>query len=546
MAFGCEALKKTLLVLGVILLFSVGLRLYPAVLSGMPFSTDAWSPIRNAELLMQNTPIPLSDGVFDGYNNYWPVNSIFGVLTSQVTSLTPLESMALFFPIVGALSVIVFYALVHLFYGQKISLLASLLFGAAFTHAYFTAGVTKETYASPLYLLLLFVFVHPRLSVLKRASLFTAVSVALTLTHHLTLLVAVFILISIALAKFVVDMKKGLPVDRAGFLLLFIPVIINVAYYELYAQAGMGMPFSVSDWISIASFQLLAFSAALYLALQPPALKNSRLYLITLASVALAVFLVLVNLNVTLVPGFSSTVQSQVLLFILPSFLLIPFQVLGVEYQKRTHSLVFSLFWFVPLAALMLYAVISNTFIGSVLWIRTPNFMFLPAAVLAAAGLYWLYQAGKKTSFKKVVALSVTVVVVFTVAINVYGLYDAVSLQDRYMGSHWLYTEQELNAGAWISTNGFNQSATGDAKVAYLLRDYFRISVNNAQGFRYLNSEVDTPPILLYTYKVMEKNGYVLSAHGVDLPANWTNRTSPMNAVYSNEYVNVYTRVDMP
>ena len=146
-------MKKILLMLGIIMLFAVGLRLYPSLISEMPFSTDAWSPIKNAELLMQNTPIALNDKIFDGYNNYWPINSIFGALISEIILLPPIDSMSLLFPIIGALSILIFYAIVNIFTGPKISLLASLLFGTAFSHTYFTAGITKETYASPIYLL---------------------------------------------------------------------------------------------------------------------------------------------------------------------------------------------------------------------------------------------------------------------------------------------------------------------------------------------------------------------------------------------------------
>lgn len=64
-----------------IIIFSaaLALRLYPTLLTGLPFSTDAWSPIRNTELIMEHTPVDLgNDSIFDGYNNYWPANSLFG------------------------------------------------------------------------------------------------------------------------------------------------------------------------------------------------------------------------------------------------------------------------------------------------------------------------------------------------------------------------------------------------------------------------------------------------------------------------------------
>ncbi len=82
-------MKKAVYLL-LLLLLAVGLRLYPAVMSGVPFSTDAWSPIRNTELLMQNTPIPLNDAVFDGYNNFWPANSLFGAVIIPSNGLPPI------------------------------------------------------------------------------------------------------------------------------------------------------------------------------------------------------------------------------------------------------------------------------------------------------------------------------------------------------------------------------------------------------------------------------------------------------------------------
>jgi hypothetical protein len=85
-----------------ILLAALSLRLYPTLVSGQPFSTDAWSPIRNAELLMKHTPVPLDDVMFDGYNNHWPANSLFGVVFSQVIGVELKQAMALVFPVIGA------------------------------------------------------------------------------------------------------------------------------------------------------------------------------------------------------------------------------------------------------------------------------------------------------------------------------------------------------------------------------------------------------------------------------------------------------------
>jgi hypothetical protein len=44
----------------------------------------------------------------------------------------------------------------------------------------------------------------------------------------------------------------------------------------------------------------------------------------------------------------------------------------------------------------------------------------------------------------------------------------------------------------------------------------------------------------------MEKNGYVLALHGLELPANWTQKTTEMNTVYSNELTKIYAGVSKP
>lgn len=84
-------------------------RLYPAVITGLPFSTDGWSLIRNTELLLQYTPVPLSSPIFDGYNSFWPASSIFGAVVSEVTGVSPVMVMAFLVPFAGSVTVPIFF-----------------------------------------------------------------------------------------------------------------------------------------------------------------------------------------------------------------------------------------------------------------------------------------------------------------------------------------------------------------------------------------------------------------------------------------------------
>ena len=80
-------MRKESYYLMIIVLVSILLRIYPMTVSGLPFSTDSWLLIRNAEKLVENSPIPLNSKLFDGYNNYWPLSQIYGAILSMISTL---------------------------------------------------------------------------------------------------------------------------------------------------------------------------------------------------------------------------------------------------------------------------------------------------------------------------------------------------------------------------------------------------------------------------------------------------------------------------
>ncbi len=536
--------KTTFLYFLIPVVVAIALRLYPTVTSGMPFSTDAWSPIRNTQLLIQNTPIPLNAPIFDGYNNFWPANSIFGAILSQVTGIDVLQSMSLFFPIIGAMAIVVFFVIVRKLYNTKVAFVASTIFAVAYSHAFFTAGVTKETYASPLYMLLILMFIHPRLGKNRQIFLFTIASVALALTHHFTALITILILTSIAVGNFANKMRTGIQPALHDFLLIIIPTAVTVTYFELFAQTGMAMPLTVADWIALSSFQALALATALYTIYSRPTLTtNFRLLALAFASVAAVLIYVLLSVTTALVPGFTVTAQESTLLYVTPYFILAPFMFIGFENHKNSRTIT-PLFWIAPLAALEAFAIFSNSVQGMNLWIRTPDFICAPAAILAAVGIYWIAQR-TTTPLRKIMKPAFAVLLIAIIALGSYGMYATVTLQKPDMGYQWLYTTQEFQAATWVNATT-NQTVSGDVKVSYLLQDYFGLRVDEAGGFKYLDNQTSTQPKLLFIYSQMGQNGYVLALHGVDLPQDWTQRTDQLNQIYSNKNVKIYSGIDVP
>jgi len=535
---------KNHLYIFLLILIAIALRLYPYATSGIPFSTDAWSPIRNTELLMEYTPIHLGDDkVFDGYNNYWPANSIFGAIFSEVTGVEPKQAMATILPVIGSMAILIFYTLVKRLYNAKISFMASIIFGTAFSHAFFTAAVTKETYANPLYLLLLLIFLHPTLGKKRQALLFTITSITLALTHHLTPLIAIALLFSIALAHLLNDTKRGLAPNKFDFLLVSILTAVITLYYLLYAYTGFKYSLTLSDMLSVVSYQILTFALAIYLIFKPRVKISARTVIISLGAIAIAFLFALLTTTIPLVPGFP-TVPRHYLLYNFPYVIAIPLIILGYGYQRRSTASIAPMFWLAPIIGLEAYAVFSNSTLSLPLTIRTLNFLHPPLAILAAAGLYRMYRTAERPHLKNLMKLATIATILVIASLNSYSLYAAINLEERYMGYHWLYKTEEYRAGTWIATTASNATIAGDMKVTYFMRDYFHTKVDVLQGYRYLTEEGESQPQILFIYSQMFKNGYVIGFHGVDLPENWMEKASQLNLIYSNDLSSVYAGVN--
>lgn len=526
---------------------AVFLRLYPFFLSGLPFSVDSWAPIRNTELLLEESPVYLGDDrIFDSYNNYWPANSLFGAAVSEITGLQPIMSMAVFLPVVGATAIPMFYALISKLYGQKISLLASLIFATVFTHIIMTAGVTKETFANPVYLLLLAIFLHPTIGGGRRIMLFSLVSLTLVLAHHYTTLVTLTVLFWLATAEFLQNVRKGQEPRRRVFVLVSVLALIAASYYEIYAYKGFRIELSMADWLSAGSYQITFFAAAWYSTSHRKPSRSSRKISIAMGvGVMVAAFLfTLLATRKPLVPG-APVLPPRYFLYSLPLLLASPLVVIGLRNIPNVpegKSLQLApFFWLASILAIEAYSILSNATFGLLLAYRTVNFLWPPLAVFCAAGVIWMIETAEKRKTRLHVPMTVLGLTFASLilASNSYNVYAAISLQERYMGYFWLYTPAEYRAATWTSQALKDQLIAGDVKVAYLLNGYFNLQVDPFLGLRYLSGKSPEPEVL-YTYSQMMKNGYVVyGGYSVDLSEDWIEKTYDLDIVYANGMVNI-------
>jgi len=523
------------------LLLALTLRLYPYLTTGMPFAIDAWAPIRNTEQLIQHTPIDLNDNVFDGYNNYWPANTLFGAIFSEVTLLQPLQAMAIAMPLIGATTTLIFYALVKKMYNTKIAFIASLIFATAFTHAFFTAGVTKETYANPIYMTLILIFLHPTMAKQKQLLLFATASVALALTHHLTAIVTITVLSSIALAQLINNSRKGLPSNKFDFALLGILGTSVLVDFALYAYRGISLTLTYSDWLSMASYQILAFAIAVYLTSRPSTHSTKRTIVISLGALVFGFFFTLLLIKRPFVSGLP-VMPDHYLLYDSPYILIPALVALGYGYKKESKALIVPIFWLATIAALEAYAIFGNTILSILLVNRALNFLYPPMAIFAAAGLYRLYKSQQKPPLRRIMKLTVAATIIFMVAVNAYNMYAAISLQERYLGYACLYRVEEYQAGKWIAATNNNLTVSGDWKSYHLLQDYFLVKSEPTQALLYLNGKTNPQPQILFIYDQMQKNGYLISYQVFDLSTDWLEKASELNLIYANGGATLYTQ----
>jgi len=379
----------------------------------------------------------------------------------------------------------------------------------------------------------------------RQALLFTVTSIALALTHHLTPLITIAILSCITMAHFISSVKKGLSPNKYDFLLVAILTAVTALYYLFYAQAGFKIPLTLSDWLSAASYQLVAFTLALYFTFKPSSHARVRTLFTCSVAVALPLLFMVLAMKTPLVPG-APVLPSRYLLYAAPFIMASPLIVLGYGEMKnlRGEHHAATVFWFSAILGLEGYAIFGNSDFGLILAPRGVNFLWPPLAVLCAVGLYRLYTTARESRNRRLVASLASMATILTVvtiaSLNSYSVYAAVSLEERYMGYFWLYTNHEYEAGAWITATSNNQTVAGDVKVFHLLNGYFNVKVDVLKGLRYLTEDGSKPQIL-FIYDQMLRNGYVLySGCSVDLPEGWTEKAYNLNLIYSSGTATIY------
>ena len=386
---------------------AVLLRIYPYLVYGVPYSTDSWSPIRNTQELLAYTPTSLGGNpVFDSYNIYWPANSIFGAVTSLVFNAPPVKVMPLLFPLVGAVAVMVFFLVAEEISGSTlVASIAALFLATSGVDAIFTAAVTKETYAEPLFMVSILLLLWKTDK--RSGALFAITSVALALSHHATSLLLLVVAASVISVDSILLERRGEPIGRKPLLLLM-GGGITLAYFLLYADAGLG---PLKELVNLQSAILgLAFLTVFIAPVAYHAVSRPTKLLLAEGALvlALAVGVLAVGTHLTLIPtapAISSTLLYSAVPYVLGGLLAIfGYRALQATGGRRNFAFVAS--WLAALLGLGFLAVFSGVPDGLEILYRLLAFIGAPAIILAALALQRVLQAGRGRAVVKVLVVN--------------------------------------------------------------------------------------------------------------------------------------------
>ena len=500
---------------------AAALRVYPYTATGLPYSIDAWPLLRNTEQLLAHTPVPLDSGVFDGYNNYWPLTMLYGATLSLVTGTSVPDAMGAGIPLASVLTVVLLYTLVRRLGGsRRVAAAAALLLAAGFPFSFFSSGVVKEAYAYPLYLLLVLAYIArdtPRIGLV-----FLSGALALVMAHHLTTLVALAALAALAAAELVVAVTGDNAVR--GVRSLCYPAVLALlagGHYYLYAYQGMRLPVYASEALSLSSYQLVFLAAALHYSTRPP--KGAGGTLLAPAATATTLLVAVLTTRIPLMPGLPRF-PARYLIYEAHYILAAPLAALGLA-ELRRRGEYRPVVWLASTLGLLAYAVFSGQPLGRGLASRLLDFLWLPLAVAVAMGLQ-----------RRGAGLGKTLAATTVLAVATLGAYTTLAptvLREGYLGHFWLYTQEEYTAARFLSGMGAG-SVVGDAKAYTLLDKYMGVGVKVEPGIRYLDGCED-PPSLLYVYGDMLRIGYLAVGGTLHTPSpGWHQRLQALSQVYVN------------
>lgn len=408
-----------------------------------------------------------------GMYNFFPVLYVISAMSHWFTGLNLLWLMPKVAPIIGGLTVLVFYFIVYqLTKRRDLALLA-----AAFL-AVFPVHVYQTSHAAPLtvghFFMMLSIYLYLRYAQNKKYLLPLLIStVLLIMSHHLT---TYFFLISVVFIVVIKSLHMDLRQLRREITYVTIASALTFLYWMLVATPvfaifmGNGTPFSAS--LVILCFFLLFYGALLGIAAgrkyhlslfarlrtriafdETGSRRRALMYFSLGVMVLLSAEVVFLFVNF---PVSGIRMKPLSILYSIPIVLFVGFGCMGVEYLRHVENRWFFQAWFCAILTSLLYSLftVNTTLFPD----RHIEYLSIPACVLAAAGVMYFFKEKRPhvslsltkqlpTPYIQGVFAFVVCALVISNAVAVYPVYDSLDWMDESI------PEPTVNAMQWISDN---------------------------------------------------------------------------------------------
>ncbi|MBU7040490.1 MAG: ABC transporter permease [Theionarchaea archaeon] len=494
---------KGMVVVILLLVFSAGLHLYPSLRTGLPLDPDSWSHyFLSHEMIMTHHALEEHPFFYVDYNTHWPGITFLLSVCSLSSGVDLLDTTRIAIPLISSGSLLLVYALtVLLSQSRTAGVVSAAVFCVGGIYINRSSAVTKESLAFTLLLLTIYFYGAGRIKkTLVLYSLSFVSYTCLLLTHHITSLLFILVLLSTLIPLTVYELYRGMHKKWVGVLDVAFTVYCIVLFYWFNKDMGEFLQFGLSDISLLLSYLLVVGSISTYLALRQGLRKAVFLCLGgSVCMVLLPYFIVGFTVYPAAPAEFLKEVPPYAVWLILGSIGIIP-----LLSQSAERRLFFS-GWIAAVGSFLLFALTrERSAFSFLLLFRSISYGYQLLAIAAGMGIVLLVQ--------KVYSRSRTGVLLLGVAVVVLSLY---SVQSGYLGNYYeqkdLYWMPEYAAGVWASQYLTGPALT-DERLGKLLQGVAEVDYD-VVGFSELMIKGEGPDGVIMLYEDMQSYGFVVDVN---------------------------------
>ena len=333
---------------------------------------------------------------YDGWGSsyqYFPVLYTITGVVHWITGIEVIQLMPKIAPILGGLTIPIFYFIVKDLIGNKrIAILASALLSVSTFHVYQTSHAAPLT-VGHFFMMLSFYFFIKYVKDQKYIIPLFFSTVLLILSHHFT---TYFYLISITFMVFYYTTEKHVRSKHLYHLLFYIGLAATLAfgYWGFIATPVFGFftnKMFLPPTVIILLFYAFIFSGVLFIRfwkkqypdfLQRQFFKNySKEKTITIMVLLIGILSIIVS--ITGLPGVKASLTPLALILSIPMMFLISFGIAGFSFLKAQKGHAFVKGWIIGIFISFLYAIVS----GGLFPDRHLEYLIVPLCIPAALTL---------------------------------------------------------------------------------------------------------------------------------------------------------------